>query len=307
MTDKELFEKTEKTFNLKQKTDIVNKVFNEGKFKQTLSEKSRGTSTSPIGSNYGQNTVSAARSLGRGGATAAELAGKGIGATAKGLGKVGGFLRGIIPGTNTNRRKKAETKKREAATKADELKNKQMQQQMMFGGGQSTTGAEPPKANEKPEDKQKREERNKRRRETYAKNKERKQIETDQDHAFKMAAIQKAGNQSTHITADQGSSITTGDVTSTQKQDLSQNATAKVDDRDTNNANLKVGDIIRYKTTKGKESQGTVTNLQDPNKPGNIVIKTKNGRAGSLNKNKIFGKVNESYQYSFEYIVKKYR
>ena len=47
MTDKELFEKTEKTFNLKQKTDIVNKVFNEGKFKQTLSEKSRDTSTSP--------------------------------------------------------------------------------------------------------------------------------------------------------------------------------------------------------------------------------------------------------------------
>ena len=145
MTDKELFEKTEKTFNLKQKTDIVNKVFNEGKFKQTLSEKSRDTSTSPIGSNYGQNTVSAARSLGRGGATAAELAGKGIGATAKGLSKVGGFLKGIIPGTNTNRRKKAVTKKIEAATKADELKNKQMQQQMMFGGGQSTTGTGGPK------------------------------------------------------------------------------------------------------------------------------------------------------------------
>ena len=300
MNDKELFEKTEKVFKLKKNNKIIHEIYQRSEFKKILEKDTNtsSTSTSPIKSNYAQNTTSAAATAGRGGLAAANLAGKGIGAAAKGLGKVGGFLKGIIPGTNTNRRKKAETRKREAATKADELKNKQMQQQMMFGGGQSTPGVEPPKKNETPEDKKKREDRNARRRATYAKNKER-------DHQLKMTLAQKAGNQTTNITADQGSSVTTGDVTSTQKQDLSQNTTAKVDDKD--NTNLKVGDIIRYKNTKGKESQGTVTNLQDPNRPGNIVIKAKNGQAGSLNKNKIFGKVNESYQYSFEYIVKKYR
>ena len=314
MTDKELFEKTEKAFKLKEKNNLVDKVFNEGKFKQTLLEKetSSGTSTSPIGSNYGANTVSAARAAGRGALGAAELAGKGIGATAragaatagaaaKGLDKFGKFLRGVIPGTNTNKRKKAETRKQLAQAKAEELKNKQLQQQMMFGGGAgSQTKLEPPKKNETPEEKQKREERNAQRRATYQKNKER-------DHELKMTLAQKAGNQTTNITADRGSSISTGNVTSTQKQDLSQNATAKLDDRDTNKTDFKVGDIIRYKNTRGKESQGTITNLEDPNRPGNILIKAKNGQAGSLNKNKIYGKVNESYQYSFEYIVKKYR
>lgn len=303
MTDKELFEKTEKAFKLKEKNNLVDKVFNEGKFKQTLLEQgtSSGTGTSPIGSNYGANTVSAARAAGRGALGAAELAGKGIGATAKGLGKFGNFLRGVIPGTNTNKRKKAETRKQLAQAKAEELKNKQLQQQMMFGGGAgSQTKLEPPKKNETPEEKQKREERNARRRATYQKNKER-------DHELKMTLAQKAGNQTTNITADRGSSISTGNVTSTQKQDLSQNATAKLDDRDTNKTDFKVGDIIRYKNTRGKESQGTITNLEDPNRPENILIKTRNGQAGSLNKNKIYGKVNESYQYSFEYIVKKYR
>ena len=312
MTDKELFEKTEKTLNLKRKNKTIVEIYKKSEFKKILEitgRKSRyrssdnedsTSSTSPIKSNYAKNTTSAAATAGKGALNAAELAGKGVGAAAKGVGKVGGFLRGIIPGTNANRRKKAETRKREAATKADELKNKQMQQQMMFGGGQSTPGAEPPKANETPEDKQKREDRNKRRRETNKANKER-------EHQLKMTLAQKAGNQTTNITADKGSSVTTGDVTSTQKQDLSQNTTAKVDDRDTNNTNLKIGDIIRYKNTRGKESQGAITNLKDPNKPGNILIKAKNGQAGSLNKNKIFGKVNESYHDSFEYIVKKYR
>jgi hypothetical protein len=143
MTDKELFEKTEKTFNLKQKNNIVNKVFNEGKFKQTLSEKSRGTSTSPIGSNYGQNTVSAARAAGRGALGAANLAGKGIGVTAKGLGKFGNFLRGVIPGTNTNKRKKAETRKQLAQAKAEDLKTKQLQQQMMFNRDQPKPSQQP--------------------------------------------------------------------------------------------------------------------------------------------------------------------
>lgn len=134
MTDKELFEKTEKTFNLKQKNNIVNKVFNEGKFKQTLLEKetSGGTGTSPIGSNYGANTVSAARA-----------AGKGVGAAAKGLGKFGNFLRGVIPGTNTNKRKKAETRKQLAQAKAEELKNKQLQQQMIFNRDQPKPGQQP--------------------------------------------------------------------------------------------------------------------------------------------------------------------
>lgn len=123
MTDKELFEKTEKQFNLKRKNNLVVKVFNEGKFKQTLSEKktSSSSSTSPIGSNYGANTVSAAQAVG------------------SGIGKFGNFLRGVIPGTNTNRRKKAETRKQEALAKQEELKA----MQMMYGGKQSKPGKKP--------------------------------------------------------------------------------------------------------------------------------------------------------------------
>ncbi len=82
MTDKELFVKTEKTFKLKKENKIIHKVYEKSEFKKILERTGDPSNTSPIKSNYGQNTVSAARSLGRGGATAAELAGKGIGATA---------------------------------------------------------------------------------------------------------------------------------------------------------------------------------------------------------------------------------
>ena len=150
MTDKELFEKTEKVFNLNKKNPIIENVYKKGNFKQTLLEWRR-SSTSPIRSNYGDNTVSAAKGLGRGATNAAQLAGQGIGTTARGvaktagavgrgLGKFGKFLDRITPGTNTNRRNKAETRKQEAQARAEQLKNIQMQQQMMFGGGESKPG-----------------------------------------------------------------------------------------------------------------------------------------------------------------------
>lgn len=269
MTDKELFEKTEKQFNLK-KNSKVEKVFEEGSFNKVLNE------------------VKGPKSPNLGGAAQA----------------AGGFLNRIaaaIPGTRGHRMRSAEARKQEAEAKKAEVEARSMQQRQMQGkSAQTRQYPEPPKKNETPEDKQKREERNARRRETYRKNKER-------DHELKMTLAQKAGNQTTNITADRGSSVSTGDVTSTQRQNLSQNATAKLDDRDTNKTDFKIGDIIRYKNTRGKESQGTITSLEDPNRPGNILIKAKNGQPGSLNKNKIYGKVNESYQYSFEYIVKKYR
>ena len=56
MTDKELFEKTEKVFNLNKKNPIIENVYKKGNFKQTLLEWRR-SSTSPIRSNYGDNTV----------------------------------------------------------------------------------------------------------------------------------------------------------------------------------------------------------------------------------------------------------
>ena len=122
MTDKELFEKTEKVFNLDQENKLIEKVYEKSKFKKILERNS--SSTSPIRSNDGNDTVNSTRAVGRGvGATA--------GAAAKGLGKFGKFLRGVIPGTNTNRRKTAETRKQEAQSKAERLKNVQMQQKLM--------------------------------------------------------------------------------------------------------------------------------------------------------------------------------
>ena len=69
---------------------------------------------------------------------------------------------------------------------------------------------------------------------------------------------------------------------------------------------LKNNQKIRYKNTRGKESQGTITALEDPAKPGHVLVNVK-GKTFPLSKQSISGKVNESYQYSFEYIVKKYR
>ena len=133
MTDKELFEKTEKTFNLKKENKLIEEIYEKGQFKKIL-EYSRRVNTSPIRSNYGKNSVSAAATAGKGALNAAELAGKGIGATAKGLGKFGKFLNDRIPGTKAYKDRKAETQNKEAETKANQLKNKQQQQKMMFGG-----------------------------------------------------------------------------------------------------------------------------------------------------------------------------
>jgi 2-methylcitrate dehydratase PrpD len=85
---------------LKKNNKIIHEIYQRSEFKKILKRNTSSTSTSPIKSNYAQNTTSAAATAGRGGLAAANLAGKGIGAAAKGLGKVGGFLKGIIPGTN---------------------------------------------------------------------------------------------------------------------------------------------------------------------------------------------------------------
>jgi hypothetical protein len=120
MTDKELFEKTEKAFNLNKKNPILEKVYEKGNFKSLLEN------TSPVKSNYGANTVSAARGLGRGVA-------KTGGALAKGLGALGRFAREVIPGTRTSRARTAELQKVQAQARAEELKNMQMRQKLASG------------------------------------------------------------------------------------------------------------------------------------------------------------------------------
>ena len=121
MTDKELFEKTEKAFNLNKKNPILEKVYDKGNFKSLLEN------TSPVKSNYGANTVSAARGLGRGVA-------KTGGALAKGLGALGRFAREVIPGTRTSRIRSAEARKEEAKARQEEIKAQQAQVNLMSGG-----------------------------------------------------------------------------------------------------------------------------------------------------------------------------
>ena len=125
MTDKELFEKTEKTFNLNKKNTIIESVYEKGKFKSLLEN------TSPIGSNYGGNTISATATAGRG------LAKTG-GAIARGLGALGKFAREVIPGTRASRMRTAETQKQEAQARAEELKNMQMRQKLASGDDDDT-------------------------------------------------------------------------------------------------------------------------------------------------------------------------
>jgi len=79
MTDKELFEKTEKTFNLRRKNNIVNKVFNEGNFNNVLNEMKN--SKSSHGRRRRRNDTPSGLS------TAVNSAAEGIGGTAKGIGK----------------------------------------------------------------------------------------------------------------------------------------------------------------------------------------------------------------------------
>ena len=116
MTDKELFEKTEKTFNLKQKTDIVNKVFNEGKFKQTLLEQG----TSPYNQRrqnrrYRRDTPS--RSSNLVGSTA-NL----VGSTTKGIGKgLGKVFSSLNPFSKQKKLNKQEEKDRVQKNRMDRL------------------------------------------------------------------------------------------------------------------------------------------------------------------------------------------
>ena len=116
MTDKELFEKTEKVFKLKKENKLIENVYNRGKFK-TMYE-----NTSPIKSNYGDNSVSAARAAGRGAASVG-------GALARGLGKLGQYL----PGSTRKRMKKAEARKAEAQARQAEIQAQQAQANLMGG------------------------------------------------------------------------------------------------------------------------------------------------------------------------------
>jgi len=116
MTDKELFEKTEKVFKLKKENKLIENVYNRGKFK-TMYE-----NTSPIKSNYGDNSVSAARAAGRGAASVG-------GALARGLGKLGQYL----PGSTRKRMKKAKAKQAEAQARQAEIQAQQAQSNLIGG------------------------------------------------------------------------------------------------------------------------------------------------------------------------------
>jgi hypothetical protein len=106
MTDKELFEKTEKQFNLK-KNSKVEKVFEEGSFNKVLNEV-RGPKSPNLGG-------------------AAQTA--------------GGFLNRIaaaIPGTRGHRMRSAEARKQEAEAKKAEVEARAAQQRQIFGNSQKT-------------------------------------------------------------------------------------------------------------------------------------------------------------------------
>jgi len=120
MTDKELFEKTEKVFKLKKENKLIENVYNRGKFK-TMYE-----NTSPIKSNYGDNSVSAARAAGRGAATVGGAIGKGLGALGRGVA-------GLFSDTKTGRKNEAEVRKAEAQARQEEIKAQQAQANLMGG------------------------------------------------------------------------------------------------------------------------------------------------------------------------------
>lgn len=106
MTDKELFEKTEKQFNLK-KNSKVEKVFEEGSFNKVLNE------------------VKGPKSPDLSGAAKTS----------------GGFLSRVaaaIPGTRGHRMRSAEARKLEAQAKQEEIKARADQQRQMFGNSQKT-------------------------------------------------------------------------------------------------------------------------------------------------------------------------
>jgi hypothetical protein len=106
MTDRELFEKTEKQFNLK-KNSKVNKVFEEGSFNMVLNE------------------IKTPKQ--------ADLSGAAQ--------KAGGFLSRVaaaIPGTRGHRMRSAEARKQEAQAKQEEIKARADQQRQMFGNSQKT-------------------------------------------------------------------------------------------------------------------------------------------------------------------------
>ena len=116
MTDKELFEKTEKVFKLKKENSLLEKVYNDGKFK-TMYE-----NTSPIKSNIGDNAVSGARAAGRGAASVG-------GALARGLGKLGQYL----PGSTRKRIKKANARTAEAQARQAETQARKAQSDLTGG------------------------------------------------------------------------------------------------------------------------------------------------------------------------------
>ena len=128
MTDKELFEKTEKVFNLKNKNILIEKIYDKGNFKKNLLE-----NTSPIKSNLGDSGVSAARAAGRGVASVGRGAATAGGAFAKGLGALGNFARQVIPGTRASRMRSAEARSAEAKARQEEIKAQQAQANLMKG------------------------------------------------------------------------------------------------------------------------------------------------------------------------------
>ena len=102
MTDKELFEKTEKAFNLKQKNNIVDKVFNEGNFNKVLSEMKN--SKSPYRRGYRGYNPTRSSSL--------------VGGAAKGLGKV---FSSLNPFSKQKKLNKQEEKDRVQKNRMDRL------------------------------------------------------------------------------------------------------------------------------------------------------------------------------------------
>ena len=107
MTDKELFEKTEKTFNLKKDNKLIENVFKDGFFRKTINE--IATPKAPDMSGTAQ--------------------------------AAGGFLNRVaaaIPGTRGHKMRSAQARTAEAEAKKAEIEARSMQQKQMQGKSTQT-------------------------------------------------------------------------------------------------------------------------------------------------------------------------
>ena len=273
MTDKELFEKTEKTFNLKQKTDIVNKVFNEGKFKQTLLE--QGTSPFERRYRYNRRYQSDTPS---GLSTAVNSAAKGVGGAAKGIGKgLGKVFSSLNPFSKQKKLNKQEEKDRVQKNRMNRLDLMTKGQNMYNTGRTADTQYSKDKIDIKDKDLNlKYAKKQKAREDLYG------DLEKDLDFRQKEYDFEQK---------KKANSASPGNQQPNQQQP---------------SQDLKINDTVLVKTTNNPNALGKVTNLL-PNQKDKIQVTVKGAPPYAYNIQNVKKYDRVENEESFEQIIKKYR